>query len=214
MISVYHGTSKANTDIITSEGFRPRSGNGNWTTPGKVKSHPEMVYFAKSTISASFFALRTAVAKKEKECAVLKVNLNAYRLYPDENTFAEIAELIPPSRMEEYKSFILKNKKKWRDGFKSKGLVCHRGIVPIDSIEGYWPGKIEDNPWYFLIADVPDADIVKFDKRFHLLSTAENLGHITYCDHLESYRFEENADGTTTYFGFNRQPIHFARAWL
>lgn len=80
MITLYHGTSIKNADVIMKEGFVSRKNNGNWD--GKYLSKDDFVYF---TSAYPFFYGGNAAEEKDEMASVIKIEVDEKYLYPDED---------------------------------------------------------------------------------------------------------------------------------
>lgn len=176
---LYHGTSSANAQNIEVRGIIPNF-KSNWTTPGKVRSHPKGVYLSDKYVhSAEFYGLRSAVLDNVNEYSVLTIEVNEEPLYPDENFLAKAEEetgAIYAPEMEKAILSIESNKALWKECLERKGIVVHFGEISPNKITKIDTKKIDQNPWAWLIEET--GTIAEFDCKIEALGKAQHLGYM------------------------------------
>ncbi len=138
MKTLYHGTSAKHLEAILKKGLLPRSAHGNSNWEGDIESKAGFVYLTDAY--PVYFAY--AAAKENEDLAIVRVEVDEVKLFPDEDYVAlclkthdpffkniPLTEINAMIRLEGYRKY-------WVESLKFNGKVAIRK-VPSKQITGH-----------------------------------------------------------------------------
>jgi hypothetical protein len=168
---LYHGTSTANSNIISTKGLSPRvdTKENMWKSINKIPSNKNFVYLTNSKLHFEFFAMRAALIKNS-DCSIISVDTPVDALYPDENYIAQTVlgrgVLLTTKDMTEAQLLMETYKNNWEESLKQKGLVCHKNSILPNNIVNIINYSIEENLYFCFVKNF-EKTIEKFDEIFN-----------------------------------------------
>lgn len=167
-MKLYHGTSSANVASIMENGLQPRRNGdkGNWYKSYQVPSLSNFVYLTNEQTNAEFYAIRSALITKS-DPAIIEVEVDGRKLYPDENLFNDNF-IVMQDNLQEQQRLVKKNKKRWRESLKKRNLVSYHGPITPSKISKIEKKDLKENTFYGFVENFEVKDIDTFDLSFQI----------------------------------------------
>jgi hypothetical protein len=159
-----HATSSANAMAIYQTGkILPRRGKGNWNIAPSMEN---FVYFCNDEASQHFYGTKAALISNT-DIAIISVEVEEDKLYPDENLYAE-SDIYYKDDMPVMQKKAIDNKKDWKRSLENLNVVCHKGEIPVDSIIDIETLPVAKSMFWGFVEHYEVRDIEAFDTSFHI----------------------------------------------